>query len=68
MTVVAASLSSLPHRFFGREGGVSEGVWGSLNVGIRSGDDLGRVMENRTRCASALGFPPDRLAVVRQGS
>lgn len=66
MTLAAVSLSSLPHRFFGREGGVSEGVWDSLNVGIRSGDDIGRVMENRARCARMLGFPPERLAVARQ--
>ena len=26
------------HGFFGRQGGVSEGVWASLNVGLRSGD------------------------------
>ena len=66
MTLAAAPLSSLPHRFFGRQGGVSEGVWASLNVGIRSGDEVDRVMENRGRCARALGFLPERLAVARQ--
>ena len=31
----------LRHGFFTRQGGVSEGVWASLNVGLRSGDDAG---------------------------
>lgn len=66
MTVTAGSLAALPHRFFGREGGVSEGVWDSLNVGIRSGDEIGRVLENRARCAASLGSTADRLAVARQ--
>jgi YfiH family protein len=55
-----------PHAFFGRKGGVSEGVWSSLNVGIRSGDDLARVAENRRRCALALGLGLEQLAVARQ--
>ncbi|HMR34254.1 MAG TPA: peptidoglycan editing factor PgeF [Geminicoccaceae bacterium] len=62
----ASTLSGVPHRFFGRQGGVSEGVWNSLNVGIRSGDEIERVMENRGRCARTLDFEPERLAVARQ--
>ena len=38
----AANLASLPgtaHGFFGRTGGVSEGIYASLNCGPGSGDD-----------------------------
>jgi len=52
------ALSSIPHirhGFFGREGGVSEGLYDSLNCGYGSGDDLDKVTENRTRVCSALG-------------
>ncbi len=69
MMLQARNLASLPglrHGFFGRRGGVSEGVWASLNVGQRSGDDLARVAANRARCAQALGCAADRLVVARQ--
>ncbi|HEY2706723.1 MAG TPA: peptidoglycan editing factor PgeF [Caulobacteraceae bacterium] len=51
-------LSELPgvrHAFFTRQGGASEGLYASLNVGVGSGDDAERVTENRTRAAAALG-------------
>lgn len=69
MMLQAANLASLPglrHGFFGRRGGISEGVWSSLNVGQRSGDDLVRVAANRARCAEALGCAADRLVIARQ--
>ncbi len=50
-------LSALPgvrHAFFTRQGGVSEGLYGSLNVGRGSGDDAERVEENRRRALAAL--------------
>ncbi|MGA7710344.1 MAG: peptidoglycan editing factor PgeF [Rhizomicrobium sp.] len=37
------------HGFFGRPGGVSEGIYASLNCGPGSGDDRARVIENRRR-------------------
>ena len=46
------SLSALPgirHGFFTREGGVSEGLYASLNCGLGSGDNLDSIAENRTR-------------------
>ena len=54
------------HGFFGRRGGVSEGVWDSLNVGLRSGDRPERIAANRARVAEALGAAPDRLVTARQ--
>ena len=47
-----------------RHGGVSQGVYGSLNLGGHVGDDPEAVAENRRRLASALGV--DRLTVADQ--
>jgi YfiH family protein len=69
MMLHAASLAALPgvrHAFFTRRGGVSHGVWASLNVGLRSGDALQRVAENRARAAAALGQGGERLVTARQ--
>jgi len=49
-----AGLGALRHGFFGRRGGVSEGVYESLNCGPGSNDDRERVMENRKRATSTL--------------
>ena len=40
------------HAFFTRNGGVSQGIYASLNVGIGSNDDPDAVAENRRRCAA----------------
>ncbi len=56
--ITAASLSNLDgirHGFFGREGGVSEGIYASLNCGHGSNDAREAVTENRRRVAVALG-------------
>ena len=60
------SSPSLRHAFFTRRGGVSEGVWASLNVGLRSGDAPERVAQNRARAAAALGLDAMRLVTARQ--
>lgn len=49
------ALGALPHGFFGRRGGVSGGIYDSLNCGFGSRDDRAAVHENRARVASALG-------------
>ena len=46
---------SVPHGFFGRTGGVSEGPYASLNAGLRSGDERAHVEANRARIRAALG-------------
>ncbi len=43
------------HGFFTRQGGVSEGLYASLNVGLGSEDEAGAVQENRKRCVAWLG-------------
>ena len=56
--IQAPSLAAFPnirHAFFTREGGVSDGIYASLNGGIGSDDAPENVRENRARMASALG-------------
>lgn len=51
-------LSAIPgvkHGFFTRQGGVSAGLYDSLNVGRGSDDDQDKVSENRARIAASLG-------------
>ena len=55
-----------PHGFFTREGGISSGLYGSLNAGIGSDDEPEAVIENRRRMAQALGTTPERLATPYQ--
>lgn len=54
----------VPHGFFGRRGGVSEGVFSSLNCGLGSGDHPDHIAENRRRVCAALGA--GRLLSLRQ--
>jgi YfiH family protein len=64
MRVTSASLAALPgirHAFFTREGGVSSGIYGSLNAGLGSNDDPALVRENRRRMAEALGVADNAL-------
>src|SRR6266700_1314963 len=67
--IQAASLSALPgihHGFFTRLGGVSDGIYASLNGGIGSRDAPARVAENRARMAAALAVRPERLLTAYQ--
>ena len=54
------------HGFFGREGGVSEGLYRSLNCGLGSGDDPEAVGENRARAVAACDLAPDSLCSAYQ--
>src|SRR6185437_17049539 len=59
-------LAGIRHGFFTRSGGVSPGVYASLNGGVGSKDAPGNVTENRARMAAALGVAPDRLLTPYQ--
>jgi YfiH family protein len=61
--IQAPSLTSpgIRHAFFTREGGVSEGIYQSLNGGIGSNDAPDKVRENRARMAAVLGVAPTQL-------
>ena len=61
-----SSHSGVRHAFFTRRGGVSEGVYASLNGGLGSSDDPARVRENRRRMAAQLGVPAEALVSVHQ--
>ncbi len=54
------------HGFFGREGGVSTGVYKSLNTGPGSDDQGNRVKANRDRICITLGALPGRMSTLRQ--
>ena len=54
------------HGFFGRQGGVSDGIYASLNCGYGSGDDSVSVCENRTRVATWLGTDEKQLITLYQ--
>jgi hypothetical protein len=59
-------LEGIRHGFFTRHGGVSEGVYDSLNIGLGSKDDRQNVLENRARVAARLGVPAEGLALPYQ--
>jgi YfiH family protein len=58
--------SAAQHGFFTRIGGVSEGIYRGLNVGLGSKDERANVVENRARIARWFSAAPDRLATVHQ--
>ena len=61
-----AGFAAIRHGFFTRRGGVSRGVYDSLNAGYGSDDDRAAVTENRRRVAAALALPADALHTVYQ--
>jgi YfiH family protein len=61
-----ASLPGARVAFSTRLGGVSEGAFESLNLGILTEDDGTAVVENRSRLAAALGLSVERVAIGRQ--
>ena len=61
------ALRGIHHAFFTRKGGVSEGIYASLNGGIGSRDVPANVAENRRRMAAALLLSADHLVTAYQG-
>jgi YfiH family protein len=62
----ALDLPAIRHAFFTREGGVSGGIYASLNGGQGSADDPGCVRENRGRMADLLGVSRERFVTCYQ--
>ncbi|MGH6928906.1 MAG: laccase domain-containing protein, partial [Dongiaceae bacterium] len=54
------------HGFFTRQGGVSQGIYASLNCGYGSNDDRASVMENRRRALAMIEMPEEALATTYQ--
>lgn len=65
MIIVKTSLIGVRHGFVGRQGGVSTGIFESLNVGLGSSDDAEAVRENRRRATEAVA-PGAALVTVHQ--
>jgi hypothetical protein len=61
-----AAIEGVAHGFFGRAGGVSRGIYATLNTGLGTDDDPAAVAENRARCAQSLGVAPDHLLTLYQ--
>jgi YfiH family protein len=61
-----AALPGVRHAFFTREGGVSTGIYASLNVGRGSRDEADDVAENRRRATVWLGVAPGALLTAYQ--
>src|SRR5271154_1146799 len=66
LTAESLRIPGVRHGFFTREGGVSQGVYASLNGGVGSSDVAEAVAENRARMAAALGLAPERLLIPYQ--
>jgi polyphenol oxidase len=67
LPVLTAPLLDAPgirHAFFTRRGGVSQGLYASLNVGLGSNDDPDAVRENRRLCA--VHFDAPAIVTVHQ--
>jgi YfiH family protein len=61
-----AGLTGIRHAFFTRTGGVSPGIYASLNAGVGSNDDPQNVAANRARMATSLGVAPERFLTCYQ--
>ena len=66
LPLLTADLLTTRHAFTGRRGGVSGGIWASLNLGERRGDDPTAVRENWRRLCAALALDETRLVYARQ--
>ena len=55
-----------PHGFTTRFGGVSEGIFASLNIAIKEGETEDNVRRNLQILGSALGFGLENLVLTRQ--
>lgn len=59
-------LPSIVHGFSTRLGGVSEGIYSTMNLSFHRGDDMDAVMENHRRLAQAVGYDHRRLVFSDQ--
>lgn len=63
---MTSSAIAVPHAFTTRFGGVSGGIFESLNLGENRGDEPENVRENYRRLGAALGFNGLGMAYTRQ--
>lgn len=58
--------AGVPHGFTTRQGGVSEGIYASLNLGLSRGDDRKKVLENYRRVCAALSVDINKIVLAVQ--
>lgn len=56
----------LHHGIVGRSGGVSTGIFASLNLALHVGDDVQHVLENRRRFCETIGGNIQKFTTARQ--
>jgi YfiH family protein len=61
-----AAVPGVRHAFFTRRGGVSKGIYHSLNLGRGSRDERADIAENRRRAADVFGVGPGELNTCHQ--
>lgn len=61
-----AELGGIEHGFFTRAGGVSDGIYATLNGGTGSNDAPDKIAENRARMAARLGVGAESLLTAYQ--
>ncbi|MBL4740229.1 MAG: peptidoglycan editing factor PgeF [Sneathiella sp.] len=66
ITSNAFDSSIVSHQFFSKEGGVSSGLYGSLNCGAGSSDNPENVIENKKIAMRMLGVETHKLASLYQ--
>ncbi len=66
VNTVTSSLLSYPHGFSTRTGGVSEGIFSSLNLGMSRGDDAEKVKENYHRFFRSCGITQEAFVCGKQ--
>ena len=66
LVYMTSSVIGVPHAFTTRYGGVSDGIFSSLNLGSNRGDDPEHVRENYRRVCALMGVGIDEAAVTKQ--
>lgn len=64
--MIGVDLPGVAVRFSTRSGGVSDGPYSSLNLGIQTGDAAERVVENRRLLSKSVGLEPEAVVIGRQ--
>jgi copper oxidase (laccase) domain-containing protein len=58
--------AGIKHAFFTRQGGMSSGIYQSLNCGTGSKDNKETVLNNRAKAMAALSLPSGALVTCHQ--
>ena len=64
--IKAPNLNNMTHGFFKRNGGVSVGIYRSLNCSLSSKDKKGNIIKNRRIISELLDFNSQKLIIANQ--